>query len=105
VTARAIAAKLMQRLDALAPVEAPLRELIDDVAARLRARLEPAAKRVDAQPADGVWAPLAAAIDRAASGNAARPAAQELMEIELAAGLMETWARLAELETAKAMQA
>jgi hypothetical protein len=51
-----------------------------------------------------VWTHLAGAIDRNASANTVRPLAQDLMEIDLAAGLMDVWARLAELETAKVGQ-
>jgi hypothetical protein len=108
INASAIAAKLQQRLDALPAAEAPLQEIVDDVAARLRVRVVDAAPRVDRARAAGdlaaVWAHLASAIDRSASTNAARPLAQDLMEIDLAAGLMDVWARLAELETGKVGQ-
>jgi hypothetical protein len=102
VAAGAIAAKLLHRLEALSPADADLQELVADIVLRLRGRIEPAAARADDCPKDAVWAHLAGAMDRHASANAAKPLAQDLMEIELAAGLMEVWARLHEREPAKA---
>jgi hypothetical protein len=97
-----IAAKLMRRLDALPAAEPDLQELVMDMTMRLRERLDKAASRAAACRKDDVWAHLAAAMDRNASANAPKPLAQDLMEIELAAGLMEVWARVSELEPVKA---
>ncbi len=102
VAAGTIAAKLLRRLAALPAAEAGLQELVADMVTRLRLRIEQAAPRADACRKDEVWAHLATAMDRHASANAAKPLAQDLMEIELAAGLMEVWARLTELENVKA---
>lgn len=102
IAAGTIAAKLLRRLDRLPAVDAELQELVADMVARLRARVEQAAPRADACAKDAVWSHLAGAMDRNASTNAATPLAQDLMEIELAAGLMEVWARVNELEPAKA---
>jgi hypothetical protein len=108
IEASVIAAKLQQRLDALPAAEAPLQEIVDDVVSRLRIGVATAAPRVDRVRAESdlaqVWTHLAGAIDRNASANTVRPLAQDLMEIDLAAGLMDVWARLAELETAKVGQ-
>jgi hypothetical protein len=102
ISAGTIAAKLARRLDALPAADADLQELVADVVVRLRDRLEQSASHAEACRKDAVWVHLASAMDRNASANAAKPLAQDLMEIDLAAGLMEVWARLNELETAKA---
>jgi hypothetical protein len=102
ISAGTIAAKLARRLDALPAADVDLQELVADVVVCLRTRLEKSTLRAEACRKDVVWAHLAGAMDRNASANAPKPLAQELMEIELAAGLMEVWARLNELETVRA---
>jgi hypothetical protein len=102
IDAGTVVAKLTRRLDALPAADAELQALVADMVGRLRDRLETSASRAETCRKDAVWAHLAGAMDRNASANASKPLAQDLMEIELAAALMEVWARLTELETAKA---
>jgi hypothetical protein len=102
ISAGSIAAKLARRLDALPPADADLQELVADMVARLRDRLEKSASSAEACRKDAIWVHLADAMDRNASANASKPLAQDLMEIELASGLMAVWARFSALETAKA---
>lgn len=102
IGAGTIAVKLTRRLDALPAADAEMQELVADMVVRLRDHLEKSASRADACRKDAVWAHLAGAMDRNASTNAPKPLAQDLMEIELAAGLMEVWARFSEIETARA---
>ena len=74
----------------------------DEICADLAAAGAPLeAELSGADPAlTGIWHHLAAAILDRLAGEAARPVAQRLMEIELAIALMTGWTRLAALDRA-----
>jgi hypothetical protein len=110
--AAAVATALRSQLDRRPAPEGDLVPLVDDMVARLAARLEPAALQVDAQMRrlaredrrglGAAWAHLAGAIAAHARSNAEKTLAQVLMEVELGTCLMETWARAAAFEAAPA---
>ena len=111
--AAAVAASLRSQLARRPAADEVLAPLVDDVAARLAVRLDPAAVEVDEQVRrlgggddrrgfGAVWAHLAGAIEAHARGNAEKTLAQTLMEVELGVCLMEVWARAVAFEAAAA---
>jgi hypothetical protein len=111
--AAAVAASLRSQLDRRPAPDEALTPLVDDVAAWLAARLDPASLQVERQMRrlsheedrrglGAAWTHLAAAIEAHARSNTEKTLAQMLMEVELGLCLMETWARAAMFEAAPA---